>query len=185
MRLSWTITTLSSTSQPRWAGVVAAAARASPGVNFNNILRALFCTKVFWADFLYLQFGLVNFCQKNIFTKTARKTFVKSTTGCAWSVSLRMRRTVVLSIDVLQHRFSSPSRQRVETIEVYGWNCSKVVACFVSGRSEANLKLCYKKLILKLIFDMSYAIVCLSDDKHSLITPIKNDETILRPFIKV
>jgi hypothetical protein len=41
----------------------------------------LFNTKVFFAVFLYLQFGFVIFCQKNISAKAARKLLVKLTTG--------------------------------------------------------------------------------------------------------
>jgi len=42
--------------------------------------KQLFCTKVFCAAFLYLQFGFVIFWQKNISEKAARKTLVKLTT---------------------------------------------------------------------------------------------------------
>jgi len=39
----------------------------APGVNFTNIFyELLFCTKVFCTAFLYLQFGVVIFWQKNI-----------------------------------------------------------------------------------------------------------------------
>jgi hypothetical protein len=43
--------------------------------------KRLFCTKVFCAAFLYLQFGFEVFCQNNIGTKTAHKMLVKLATG--------------------------------------------------------------------------------------------------------
>ncbi len=42
--------------------------------------KQIFCTKVFAAAFLYLQFGFVIFWQKNIGTKDASKMLVKLTT---------------------------------------------------------------------------------------------------------
>jgi hypothetical protein len=52
-----------------------------PGVNFNNALRTPFCTKVFCAAFLYLQFGFVTFCGKNISAKAVCKMLAKLTLG--------------------------------------------------------------------------------------------------------
>ncbi len=53
----------------------------SPGVNFTNILRAAFCTKVFCAAFMCLQFGFVNFWQKDFGAKAAHKMLVKLAPG--------------------------------------------------------------------------------------------------------
>ncbi len=45
-----------------------------PGVNFTNILRAAFSYKSFFcAAFMCLQFGFVNFRQKDFGTKAAHK----------------------------------------------------------------------------------------------------------------
>ena len=53
----------------------------SPGVNFTNILRVAFCTKVFCTVFLLLQFGFEFFWQKNIVAKDACKMLMKLTIG--------------------------------------------------------------------------------------------------------
>ncbi len=50
-----------------------------PGVNFTNILRAAFLCDSVLARFLYLQFGFLIFCQKNIGAKAAHKMLVKLT----------------------------------------------------------------------------------------------------------
>jgi hypothetical protein len=50
-------------------------------VNFTNILRELFGTKVLPAAFLYLHFRFVLFWCKNIGAKAVRKFEVKLTTG--------------------------------------------------------------------------------------------------------
>ena len=50
-----------------------------PSVNFANILRAAFRTKVFRAAFLYLQLRFIFFWQKEIGAKTAHKMLVKLT----------------------------------------------------------------------------------------------------------
>jgi hypothetical protein len=52
-----------------------------PGVNFTNILQSAFCTKVFCAAFMCLQFGFVIFWQKNFGAKAAHKMLVKLTPG--------------------------------------------------------------------------------------------------------
>ena len=41
----------------------------SPGVNFNNVLQAVFCTNLFCTAFLYLQFVFVMFCQSILVIK--------------------------------------------------------------------------------------------------------------------
>jgi hypothetical protein len=50
-----------------------------PGVNFTNILQAAFCTKVFCAAFMCLQFGFVMFWRKDFGAKAAHKMLVKLT----------------------------------------------------------------------------------------------------------
>jgi len=53
----------------------------SSGVNFNNILRAAFCTIVLWTAFsLYLPFDFIILWQNNIVAKGASKMLVKLTT---------------------------------------------------------------------------------------------------------
>jgi len=51
--------------------------KLTPGMNFTNILKAIFCTKVFCSAFLYLQFGFVIFWQRNIGAKAACEVLVK------------------------------------------------------------------------------------------------------------
>jgi hypothetical protein len=51
-----------------------------------TIYKQLFCTKVFCADFLFLQFVFVIFWQKKIGEKTAREMLVKLTKGLFMSV---------------------------------------------------------------------------------------------------
>jgi len=49
-------------------------------VSFSSTFNErLYDTKMFCAAFLSLQFGFVNFCQKNIAAKAAHKILVKST----------------------------------------------------------------------------------------------------------
>jgi hypothetical protein len=50
-------------------------------VNFTNILQAAFYTKVLCAPFMYLQFGLAIFWQKDFGAKAAHKMLVKLTPG--------------------------------------------------------------------------------------------------------
>jgi hypothetical protein len=52
-----------------------------PEVNFTNILRDAFCTKVFCAAFMCLQFGFVIFWQKDFGAKAAHKMFMKLIPG--------------------------------------------------------------------------------------------------------
>jgi len=59
------------------------------GVNFTNILRAAFFTKVFCAAFLYLQFGYVIFWLKNVGAKAVHKMLVKLTTDSSTWRSVR------------------------------------------------------------------------------------------------
>ncbi len=63
------------------------------GVNFSKILCATFCTKVFFAAFLELQFGFVIFWHKNIGAKAAYKMLMKLTTG-------RMEKSVIEVIKI-------------------------------------------------------------------------------------
>ncbi len=52
------------------------------GVNFIKILlAAFFSTEVFFAAFIYVEFGFVIYWPKNLGAKAARKMLVKSTTG--------------------------------------------------------------------------------------------------------
>jgi len=55
--------------------------KSTPGVNFIKILHTPFITGVFFKTFLWLQFGFVIFCRKNIGAKAACKMFVKLTPG--------------------------------------------------------------------------------------------------------
>jgi hypothetical protein len=50
-------------------------------VNFANILRAAFHTKVLYAAFMCLQFGFLIFWQKDFGAKAAHKMLVKLTPG--------------------------------------------------------------------------------------------------------
>jgi hypothetical protein len=52
-----------------------------PGINFTNILRAAFRTKVFCAAFMCSQFGFVIVWQKDFGAKAAHKMLVKLTPG--------------------------------------------------------------------------------------------------------
>ena len=53
-------------------------------VNFTNILRAAFHTKVLCAAFMCLQFGFVIFWQKDFGAKAAHKMLVKLTPDWAF-----------------------------------------------------------------------------------------------------
>jgi len=57
-----------------------------PSVNFTNILRASFCTKVFCAAFMGLQFGFVIFWQNDFGAKAAHKMLVKLTPNLIFAV---------------------------------------------------------------------------------------------------
>jgi len=60
--------------------------KLTPGVNFINIFKQLFHTKVFFKVFLCLQFGFVFFWQKNSGAKVAHKMLVKLTVG-RWNLT--------------------------------------------------------------------------------------------------
>jgi len=51
------------------------------GVNFTNIYEQLFCSKVFFEAFFYLQLGLVIFLMEEYWRKNASKILVKLTTA--------------------------------------------------------------------------------------------------------
>ena len=51
------------------------------GVNFTNIYKRIFCTKVFCAAFLCLEFRFVIFCWKKFCINVAQKLLVKLTKG--------------------------------------------------------------------------------------------------------
>jgi hypothetical protein len=55
--------------------------KLTASVNFTNILQAAFCTKVFCAAFMCLQFGFVSFWRKDFGAKAAHKKLAKLTPG--------------------------------------------------------------------------------------------------------
>ena len=80
----------------------------APGINFTYILVLLFCTKVFCADSLYLQFVFVSFWQKHTGEKAACRTLVKLTTPGVKNSSLTVVVSAYIKIcDFLLHHLYS------------------------------------------------------------------------------
>jgi hypothetical protein len=62
-------------------------------VNFANILRTAFCTKLLRGAFLYLNFRFVLYWGKNISAKAAHKMLMKLTPGVTlqWALAVSVR----------------------------------------------------------------------------------------------
>ncbi len=117
----------------------------SQGVHFTNMLQQLFCTKVFFEAFLCLQFGIINFWQKNNSTKAAHKMLVKLTQGewvmgppmpvsAPYSTMVEYNNSVILIGGVDRrhlYKLSSPTEDWIEMRQTLKYKSTKHVSFLV------------------------------------------------------